>query len=534
MLGRRGPAQAAFTSAELRELGRARRRRAARGPPRRRARPRLRSSGSPRRARSPRARTSSCCASSPPRAGWAHPGARAPDRAALPALAGGDPRRRPGRGGRRAAATRSSASDDGTLRARAVDGPVETIEAGLVLRSVGYRAVPLPDVPFDERALRAAQRAPAARSRPTASRCRASTPSAGSSAGRPASSAPTSATPRRRSPASRRICGRARCASRPRTRASASTRCWPSARRAPSRADGWRAIDALERERGRARRAPAREARLARRADRRRGSALVHRLVREVAVGLALLRDLAAIRAMSRAARSLRPGRRPPRCGPRRPSSRPSTRLLRAAARRDLLMGHSDDGHFGADGAANGQRRGISATPCPSPRCDRPGISTCRRPADAHERVEPAWWRARPRRASRTAARRYTAIARATNAAIASANRSAEGAGREAEPGSVGAPAAAGDLRRARPDLDDIAGRLNTQSPPARVRETPGEVPAPARQGSSSSAGRCRHPTPAEERVPAPDIATTPKAAASAAVIGLIAEDDHATPLARR
>ena len=28
---------------------------------------------------------------------------------------------------------------------------VETIECGLVLRSVGYRAVPLPDVPFDER-----------------------------------------------------------------------------------------------------------------------------------------------------------------------------------------------------------------------------------------------------------------------------------------------------------------------------------------------------------------------------------------------
>ena len=29
---------------------------------------------------------------------------------------------------------------------------METIECGLVLRSVGYRAVPLPDVPFDERA----------------------------------------------------------------------------------------------------------------------------------------------------------------------------------------------------------------------------------------------------------------------------------------------------------------------------------------------------------------------------------------------
>jgi len=42
-------------------------------------------------------------------------------------------------------------ADDGSLRARAVDGQVETIDCGLVLRSVGYRAVPLPDVPFDER-----------------------------------------------------------------------------------------------------------------------------------------------------------------------------------------------------------------------------------------------------------------------------------------------------------------------------------------------------------------------------------------------
>ncbi len=42
-------------------------------------------------------------------------------------------------------------TDEGTLRARAVDEEVETIECGLVLRSVGYRAVPLPDVPFDER-----------------------------------------------------------------------------------------------------------------------------------------------------------------------------------------------------------------------------------------------------------------------------------------------------------------------------------------------------------------------------------------------
>jgi ferredoxin/flavodoxin---NADP+ reductase len=42
-------------------------------------------------------------------------------------------------------------SDDGALRARRLDEDAETIECGLVLRSVGYRAVPLPDVPFDER-----------------------------------------------------------------------------------------------------------------------------------------------------------------------------------------------------------------------------------------------------------------------------------------------------------------------------------------------------------------------------------------------
>jgi ferredoxin/flavodoxin---NADP+ reductase len=42
-------------------------------------------------------------------------------------------------------------ADDGSLRPRAADEAVETIECGLVLRSVGYRAVPLPGVPFDER-----------------------------------------------------------------------------------------------------------------------------------------------------------------------------------------------------------------------------------------------------------------------------------------------------------------------------------------------------------------------------------------------
>jgi len=42
-------------------------------------------------------------------------------------------------------------ADDGSLRPRPLDKKVETIECGLVLRSVGYRAVPLPGVPFDER-----------------------------------------------------------------------------------------------------------------------------------------------------------------------------------------------------------------------------------------------------------------------------------------------------------------------------------------------------------------------------------------------
>jgi ferredoxin--NADP+ reductase len=42
------------------------------------------------------------------------------------------------------------ADADGKLRARATDEH-ETIAAGLVFRAIGYRGVPLPDVPFDER-----------------------------------------------------------------------------------------------------------------------------------------------------------------------------------------------------------------------------------------------------------------------------------------------------------------------------------------------------------------------------------------------
>ena len=42
------------------------------------------------------------------------------------------------------------ADETGALRARPT-GEHETIPAGLVMRAIGYRAVPLPDVPFDER-----------------------------------------------------------------------------------------------------------------------------------------------------------------------------------------------------------------------------------------------------------------------------------------------------------------------------------------------------------------------------------------------
>jgi ferredoxin--NADP+ reductase len=41
-------------------------------------------------------------------------------------------------------------SEEGTLRARPLGEAPERVDCGLVLRSVGYRAVPIPDVPFDE------------------------------------------------------------------------------------------------------------------------------------------------------------------------------------------------------------------------------------------------------------------------------------------------------------------------------------------------------------------------------------------------
>ena len=72
------------------------------------------------------------------------------DRAAVPALAGRDPGRRQGRAHGRRPATSSTATTPGAIRARDT-GERETIECGLVLRSIGYTGVGLDGVPFDER-----------------------------------------------------------------------------------------------------------------------------------------------------------------------------------------------------------------------------------------------------------------------------------------------------------------------------------------------------------------------------------------------
>ena len=43
-----------------------------------------------------------------------------------------------------------AADEGGAVRARATE-ELETIDCGLVFRSIGYRGVPLEDLPFDER-----------------------------------------------------------------------------------------------------------------------------------------------------------------------------------------------------------------------------------------------------------------------------------------------------------------------------------------------------------------------------------------------
>ena len=148
VLGRRGPAQAAFTTPELRELGELTRADIVVDPADLEldaaSAAWLESDGRPDRASA----TSSCCASTP----RASRPATAPRRAALPALARRDPRRRRGRPGHRHARSCATGSSrrDGRLRA-VPTGEEEVIACGLVLRSIGYRGRPLADIPFDER-----------------------------------------------------------------------------------------------------------------------------------------------------------------------------------------------------------------------------------------------------------------------------------------------------------------------------------------------------------------------------------------------
>ncbi|WP_241004245.1 FAD-dependent oxidoreductase [Conexibacter sp. SYSU D00693] len=147
VLGRRGPAQAAFTNAELRELGRMEGVNVVVRPDEAQLDPVstewLSSEGTFTARRN--VEVLQQFAAQPPRPG-------APREIELrflrsPVAVQGD-----GRAERVELVTNELYRDDaGALRARALEPAGEVVEAGLVLRSVGYQAIPLPDVPFDER-----------------------------------------------------------------------------------------------------------------------------------------------------------------------------------------------------------------------------------------------------------------------------------------------------------------------------------------------------------------------------------------------
>ena len=206
VVGRRGPAQAAFTNPELLELGEladadvivdrdelelaSRVRRSAEQP----TRPRAQRRDPALLRRAPAGR------------------ARSPHRAALPALADrADAASEPPRRGR-ARAQRADRRRPTAACARRPDDERETIAAGLVFRAIGYRGVPLP-----RRAVRRAggaypQRDGRVLDPATGSPLPASMSWAGSSAARPASSAPTRRTRRRPSTRSSPTSPRARTA----------------------------------------------------------------------------------------------------------------------------------------------------------------------------------------------------------------------------------------------------------------------------------------------------------------------------------
>ena len=174
LLGRRGPAQAAFTNPELRELGElsradvssTRRARARRRQPRV-AESRGRGDREAQRRDAARLRRA-------PRSGDASHRIDA----ALPALARSrsSARARDGQVTGCGSCTTGSSPAPTAACARSPTDREEVIPCGLVMRSIGYRGEPLDDVPFDERRGLIRNTAAACATR-TASRCPASTSS---------------------------------------------------------------------------------------------------------------------------------------------------------------------------------------------------------------------------------------------------------------------------------------------------------------------------------------------------------------------
>ena len=184
MLGRRGPVQAAFTPPELQGARRARGRRRDRRSRRPRARRGERSGARGR----PRARAAQ--RRPPARVRGAATPEGKPRRIVLRFLASplailGDEQ-----ASRRSRSSATSSSRRTAASSRARRARSRRIQCGLVLRSVGYRGVPLPGVPFDERAATIPNDSgPRDRRRADVLR------PAGSSAARAASSARTRRTP---------------------------------------------------------------------------------------------------------------------------------------------------------------------------------------------------------------------------------------------------------------------------------------------------------------------------------------------------
>ena len=143
VLGRRGPAQAAFTTPELLELGElAGADVSSTRPTELDARARIAEDAADVQRRNVEIVQRV-------RAAAAH-GQAARRRLRFLRLAGRAARRRPRRGDRESARNRLEPRPDGALRA-VPTGETEVLECGLVLRSVGYRGTPLEGVPFDER-----------------------------------------------------------------------------------------------------------------------------------------------------------------------------------------------------------------------------------------------------------------------------------------------------------------------------------------------------------------------------------------------